>query len=399
MKQIVQTLNSIRAKKLYPRINTLSSAADPEVIVEGKKMLLFCSNDYLGLANHPAIKEKAKEAIDKYGVSTCASRLIAGNTELHNELEKAIALFLQREDAIVFSTGYMTNTGAISAIIKGINVFNLIPQKTVIISEELNHASIIDGCKESGAKIIIYPHKNIKILEKILKKLKRTRKLIITDAVFSMDGDIANIPAILDLAKKYDAITMVDEAHSIGVLGKTGRGILEYFNLPFDSVDILMGTLSKAIGSIGGYIVGSKDLIDFLRVSARSYIFTASPLPPPSTAAAIAAIEYLKNNPSIVESSRKNAEYLRIKLRQNNFDILETHTPIIPIMLYDEQKAIKFSDILLENFILAPCVRWPAVPWGKARIRCVVMANHTVSQIDKLVEACVMARDILAKEK
>lgn len=395
MKQIVKTLNLIREKKLYPQIHTLSSAADPEVVVEGKRMLLFCSNDYLGLANHTAIKERAKEAIDKYGVSTCASRLIAGNTELHNELEKLIAIFIHREDAIAFSTGYMTNIGAISALIKGINVFNIIPQKTLIISEELNHASIIDGCKLSQAKIIIYPHKDMRILEKLLKRYRRIRKLIITDAVFSMDGDIAPIPDIIELAKKYDALIMVDEAHSIGVLGKTGRGVLEHFNLPFDSVDILMGTLSKAIGSIGGYIAGSKDLIDFLRVTARSYIFTASPLPPPSTIAATAAIEYIMNNPSIVESSRRNAEYLRLKLKENKFDILSTQTPIIPIMLYDEQKAIRFSDILFERGILAPCVRWPAVPWGKARIRCVVMANHTLSQIDRLVETCIIARDAI----
>lgn len=217
--------------------------------------------------------------------------------------------------------------------------------------------------------------------------------MIITDAVFSMTGDIAPIPTIVELAKKYNALTMVDEAHSIGVLGKTGRGILEHFNLPFDSIDILMGTLSKAIGSVGAYITGSKDLIDFLRVTARTYILTASPLPPPSTAAAITAIEYIKNNPSLVESCRKNAEYLRVKLKEKKFDILETQTPIIPIMLYDEQKAINFSNILFENGILTPCVRWPAVPWGEARIRCVVMANHTLSQLDKLVEICIKARE------
>jgi len=395
MKQIIKTLDSIRKKNLYPKIHTLSNAVDPEVVIGDKPMLLFCSNDYLGLANNTAIKERAKEAIDKYGVSTCASRLIAGNTELHNELEKLIAIFMHREDAIAFSTGYMTNIGVIPALIKGINVLNVITQKTLIISEELNHASIIDGCKLSQAKIIVYPHKNIRMLEKILRRHRRIRKLIITDAVFSMDGDIAPIPDIVELARKYGAMLMVDEAHSIGVLGKTGRGVLEHFNLPFDSVDILMGTLSKAVGSIGGYIAGSKDLIDFLRVTARSYIFTASPLPPPSTVAAIAALEYIMNNPSLVESSRRNAEYLRCKFKENNFDTLETQTPIIPIMLYDEQKAIRFSEILFERGILAPCVRWPAVPWGKARIRCVVMANHTPSQLDKLVETCIIARDIL----
>lgn len=201
MKQVTQTLEIIHKHKLYPKIHTLSSAADPEVTVSGRKVLLFCSNDYLGLANHPLLKQKAREAIDKYGVSTCASRLIAGNTELHNELEKAIADFLKRKDAVAFSTGYMTNLGAISGIVKGINIFNIIPRKTLIISEELNHASIIDGCKLSGAPVLVYAHKDTRVLEKILKKHKRARKLVITDAVFSMDGDIAPVPAIVELAK------------------------------------------------------------------------------------------------------------------------------------------------------------------------------------------------------
>jgi 8-amino-7-oxononanoate synthase len=397
MRQIKKTLDMIRQKNLYPRIHTLSSAADPEITVDGKKILLFSSNDYLGLANNKSIKEKAKQAIDAFGVSTCASRLIIGNTDLHNQLERCISDFLHREDAIAFTTGYMANMGVIPALVKGINIFNLIPQKTVIISEELNHASLIDGCKLSETKLVVYPHKNTNALEKILKKYKRTRKLIVTDSVFSMEGDIAPLPEIAQLAKKYDAMTMVDEAHSIGVLGKTGRGILEHFSMPFDSVDILMGTLSKAIGSIGGYITGTKDLIDFLRVTARPYIFTASPLPPASTSAAIAGIEYIKDNPSIIESSQRNAEYARVKLTENGFDILNTRTPIIPLMVYDEQKAIRFSEILLENNIFAPCVRWPAVPWSKARIRCVVMANHTLSQIDKLIGSCIIARDIIAK--
>ncbi|MBN1913006.1 MAG: 8-amino-7-oxononanoate synthase [Candidatus Omnitrophica bacterium] len=392
MKEIKATVKVFREKRLYPRIHTLSSAADPEIIIEGKKVLLFCSNDYLGLANHPLIKQRAKEAIDNYGVSTCASRLISGNTDLHNRLEKAIADFLSCQDAVAFNCGYMTNLGAISAVINGINTFSIFPQKTLIISEELNHASIIDGCKLSGSKVIVYPHKDMKSLEKILKKHKKIRKLVVTDAVFSMDGDIAPIPEIAALVKKYNAFLMVDEAHSIGVLGETGRGVLEHFKLSFESVDILMGTLSKAIGSIGGYIAGTRELTDFLRVTARPYIFTASPLPPPSTIAAISAIEFIRDNPSIVESSRKNARHLREKLRANKFDILETETPIIPLMIYDEQKAIRFSDILFENGILAPCVRWPAVPKGKARIRCVIMANHSLEQLDRLVEACVITR-------
>jgi 8-amino-7-oxononanoate synthase len=397
MKEISETLKIIREKGLYPKIYTISSAIDPEIIIEGKKFLLFCSNDYLGLSNRQFIKDKAIEAINKYGVSTCSSRLISGNITLHNQLESLIANFLQREDAIVFPTGFMTNSGVIPALINGINIFRLFPKKTIIISEELNHASIIDGCSESKTKIEVFPHKDVKYLEIILKKYKKVRKLVVTDAVFSMDGDIANIPEIVGLCKRYEAMLMVDEAHSIGVLGKTGRGVLEHFGLPFNSIDILMGTLSKAIGSTGGFITGTRDLIDFLRVTTRSYIFTASPLSPSSTAAAIAALEFIDKNSSIVESSKSNSNYLRNELRKMNFDILNTETPIIPIMLYDEQKAIKFSNILFQNGVLAPCVRWPAVPKEKARIRCVVMANHTKEQIDKLIEICEKARELTKK--
>jgi 8-amino-7-oxononanoate synthase len=396
MKYIQEALDEITTKLTYPVIPTLQSAADPEIMVDGRKILLFCSNDYLAMANHPDVKKAAHQAIDTHGVSTCASRLVAGNTDLHNKLERLIADFLHREDSVVFPTGFMTNSGTISAVVKGINAFRVFPKKTVIISEELNHASIIDGCTLTKAKVEQYPHRDMKALERLLKKYRNERKLVISDAVFSMDGDIAPVDVMVGLKKKYDALLMVDEAHSIGVLGKTGRGVLEHFGLPFDSVDILMGTISKGIGTMGGYVAGSKVLADFLRIMARSYMFTASPLPPPLTAAAIASFNFIIKNPLRVEMLRVQSEKLRIAFRKNGFDILDTETPIIPLMLYDEKKAINFSKCLFDEGVLAPCVRWPAVEKGRARIRFVLMATHTDEQIQRLVDACVKVRNASA---
>ncbi|MDD5618498.1 MAG: pyridoxal phosphate-dependent aminotransferase family protein [Candidatus Omnitrophica bacterium] len=391
MQYIYETIREFKQKISYPDIPTLESAADVETNINGKKVLLFCSNNYLGLANHPAIKQAAIAAIDRYGVSTCASRLVAGNTLLHNELESTIANFLHRDASVVFSTGYMTNSGAIVALALGINMFRNVKKETVIISDELNHASIVDGCRPTKTKIEQYPHKDMKKLEAILTKHRHERKIIVTDAVFSMDGDMAPLPDMVILAKKYDALLMVDEAHSIGILGKTGRGILEHFGLPWDSVDILMGTLSKAAGSVGGFIAGSQELIDFLRIIGRSYMFTAA-LPPPTAAAAIASFNYIKTHPELVKSLHDNAEYLRSSFRKNNFDILDTETPIVPLIIGSEEKAIAFSRQLLAEGILACCIRWPAVEKNKARIRLVLMSDHTIRHLDTLVDKCAIIR-------
>src|SRR3990167_559142 len=387
MLEIEKLLKKIKDNHYYPIVRTIDSAIDPEIIINGKKIILFCSNDYLGLANHERLKQVAIETIKHYGVGTGASRLISGNINVHEKLEKSLAQFLGTESAIVFATGYMTNVGTISALVNGINMFRLFKKKTLIISEELNHASIIDGCALAKTEVKIYKHKDINGLESILKKHENKRKIIVTDAVFSMDGDIAPLPEVVDLAKKYGAMLMVDEAHSIGVLGKTGRGVTEHFGIPPRDIPILMGTLSKAFGSIGGYIAGTKNLIDYLRITARSYIFSTA-LPPAASAVTLEAIHLISENPHIVRSLKNNTTYLIENLRKNNLNVLETETPIIPILIGDEAKAIHFSEKLFEAGILAPCVRWPVVPKGKARIRCVVMATHTQKHMDRLIEVC-----------
>lgn len=389
MEYIINALDDIRSRGLYPKIRIIESAIDPEIVIGGKKILMFCSNDYLGLANHSRVKKSAIAAIEKYGVSTCSSRLISGNTDIHEELEYELSHFLNVESSMVFPTGYMSNAGVIPAIVNGVNLLKIINKKTIIISDQLNHASIIDGCRLAKTKIYRYEHRNIRALEKILKRHRKLRKLIVTDGVFSMDGDIIDLPTMIELKEKYNALLMIDEAHSIGVLGKTGRGITEYYQIDSSKVDILMGTLSKAIGSIGGYIAGSKALIDFLRVTVRSYIFTASPLPPASTAAALEALYLMQEDQSYVASLKNNSDYLREQLRKAGVDILDSQTPIIPVMIGDEREAIDFSEDLFSHGILSPCVRWPVVPKGEARIRCVVMANHTREHLDYLVKTIV----------
>lgn len=395
MEQIKKFLKFVQENKLYPDVKLISgSPTATEIVINGRKILVFCSNDYLGLANSALLKKAAHEAIDKYGVGSGGSRLISGNTDIQIELEKTIAEFKGGESAITFSTGYMANTGAIPAIMDVIgnikklgNKIIAIPllKKNIILSDELNHASLIDGCRLTHAEIVVYKHKNVKDLENKLKKYKSRRKLIVTDGVFSMDGDIAPLPDIVRLAKKYNAITMVDDAHASGVLGKNGRGTTEYFGLKESDIDIIMGTFTKAFGGVGGFIVGSKDLTDFLRITARSYIFSA-PIPPVISASLIMAIKETRNNTKLRENLWSNATYLKNNLKKMGFDTLSSETQIIPVLIGEEAKAIQFSGLLFEVGILAPCVRWPAVPWGKARLRLTVKATHTREQIDKLLE-------------
>ena len=395
MEQIKKFLKFVQENKLYPDVKLISgSPTATEIVINGRKILVFCSNDYLGLANSALLKKAAHEAIDKYGVGSGGSRLISGNTDIQVELERAIAEFKGGESAITFSTGYMANTGAIPAIMDVVgnikklgNKIIALPslKKNIILSDELNHASIIDGCRLTHSKIVVYKHKNVKDLENKLKKYKSRRKLIVTDGVFSMDGDIAPLPEIVSLAKKYNAITMVDDAHASGVLGRNGRGTTEYFGLKESDVNIIMGTFTKAFGGVGGFIVGSKDLTDFLRITARSYIFSA-PIPPTISASLIAAIKEARNNTKLRENLWSNVNYLKNNLKKMGFDTLSSETQIIPVLIGEEAKAIEFSELLFEAGILAPCVRWPAVPWGKARLRLTIKATHTREQIDKLLE-------------
>jgi glycine C-acetyltransferase/8-amino-7-oxononanoate synthase len=352
---INQELKALKKSGLYRELRTIN----------GKEHLIFCSNDYLGLANHPKVIEASTKAIEKFGFGAGASRLISGNTILHEELEKTIAEFKGREVAIVFPTGYMANLGVISS---------LVSEKDTIIIDRLNHASIIDACRLSKAKLQVYPHKDMKALEKILKRSgKYNKRLIVTDSLFSMDGDIAPLPEIVSLARKYNAITMIDEAHATGTLGEKGKGAEEYFGIE-GQIDIVMGTLSKAIGSLGGFVAGSHALIDYLRNKARSFIYTTA-LPPAACAAALAAIEIIESEPELVRNLRMNSRFLG------------KETPIIPILIGDADKTMEVSQKLFDRGIFVSGIRPPTVPKNESRLRLTVTANHSKEDIECLVSS------------
>lgn len=386
-RKIKELLNFLDKEELYPEIKVVESN-EPETIVNGKKVLLFCSLNYLGLINHPQIKKIAIEAIQKYGLGAGGSRFVSGNYELHEILEKKIAEFKKEEAAIIFQTGYVANIGIIPALINlpKIGPFSFLSERGVIFSDELNHMSIIDGCKISKAEIVIYKHCDMTDLETKLRKYPNRQKLIITDSVFSMDGDIAPLPQIVKLAKTYKAMTMIDEAHATGILGNRGSGATDYFHLE-GQIDIIMGTFSKAFGCLGGYVVGKKDLIRYLKVANRPSIFSVN-LPPPIAAGVIAALEIIQKNPDLRKRLYENTKYLRENLQELGFNTLNSQTPIIPILIGEEKKAIKFAELLFERNIYVPCIRWPAVPKGKARIRFITIATHTKEQINKLLNTC-----------
>jgi 8-amino-7-oxononanoate synthase len=388
MEYIKKLLKAVDDHKLYPQIRTMYSAANPSVTVDGKDVLCFCSNNYLGLATNPKVINSAIGAVQQYGTSCGGSRLISGNLILQEALEKELADFKQTEATLVFMTGFMANTGTIPALMNVVNMYGLprIPQEdNVIISDELNHASIVDGCRLSKAGRFIYKHKDMQELENILKQNKSKRKLIVTDGVFSMDGDIAPLPRIVELAHEYQAMVMVDDAHATGLLGENGRGTADHFNLE-GKVDIVIGTLSKAFGGVGGFVAGSSDLIRFLRVKARQFIFSSA-LPPPTAAGVIAAIREIKEHPELRERLWKNVKQLKDGLKDIGFDTLSSETQIIPVLIGKEKKAIEAAEKIFEEGVFVPCVRWPAVPEGRARLRCTVMATHTEEQINSALAA------------
>jgi glycine C-acetyltransferase len=391
MKKIERLLNYIEENDLYPDLRIIQGSATPEVIIDGKKVLMFSSNNYLSLSTHPRIMQAAIEATKTYGVGSGGSRLLSGNLEVHRKLEKKIVEFKGGEDAIVYPCGYSANVGVIPAVTKIMKLFpvpSILERKSVILSDALNHASIIDGCRMSGQEVVVYRHSDMEDLERKLSKHKRRRKMIITDGVFSMDGDIAPLDKISLLAKKYGAMSMVDEAHATGVLGDNGRGSMEYFNLrPIEDIDIVMGTLSKALGSSGGFVIGSKKLVKYLRVASRSYMFSTA-ITPAASAAAVSAINIIQNEPVWKKELWENTNYMKNGFRRMGYNTLGSQTQIVPILIGDEKKAIQFSRLLFEKGIFGPCVRWPAVEKGKARVRFTVMKAHTVEQIDKLLHHC-----------
>ncbi|MCS7263270.1 MAG: glycine C-acetyltransferase [Armatimonadetes bacterium] len=374
---VVQELEALKQEGLFINIRTLESPQGAWIVVDGKKVLNLCSNNYLGFCNDLSLKEAAKEAIDKYGVGPGAVRTIAGTMKLHLELERKLAEFKEVEAVVSFQSGFCANLATIPA---------LVGREDGIFSDELNHASIIDGCRLSRAEIIRYAHCNVDDLKAKLQENRHRfrRALIITDGVFSMDGDIAPLPEIVKLARDYDAFVMVDDAHGEGVLGRGGRGITDHFGL-HGEVDIEVGTLSKAFGVVGGYVAGSTELCQYLRQRGRPFLFSSA-VTPPDVAACIAAVDILLQSEDRVKKLWENARYFQNGLKSLGFDIGKTQTPITPVMLGEAHLAQSFSRRLFEEGIYAQAIGYPTVPRGAARIRVMISAVHSKEDLDFALE-------------
>lgn len=375
---LTQEIDGLKEQGLYNRIRTIGSAQGAWLTVDGKNVLNFCSNNYLGLANHPKIVEAAKEATKKYGVGPAAVRSIAGTMDLHIQLEQRLAKFKGAEDVITFQSGFTANLGTISA---------LVGKEDVVFSDRLNHASIIDGCRLSGAKIIPYEHNDPGALEDAIKdNLSNYRRaLIVTDGVFSMDGDIAPLPDLYEVAKKYDILFMVDDAHGEGVLGKGGRGIVDHFGL-HGKVDIEVGTMSKAFGVVGGIVAGDKVIIEWLRQRGRPFLFSSA-VTAPDAAACLAAVDLLEESTELVDRLWSNAKYFKTEMKKLGFDTGVSETPITPVMLGEAPLAQQFSRELFEEGVFAMAIGFPTVAKGKARIRVMISAAHDNDDLGKGLEA------------
>jgi glycine C-acetyltransferase len=373
-----QEISSLKEQGLYNRIRTIGSAQGARLVVDGKDVLNFCSNNYLGLANHPKIVEAAKEATKKYGVGPAAVRTIAGTTDLHVQLEQRLAKFKGAEDVITFQSGFTANLGTIAA---------LVSKEDVIFSDRLNHASIIDGCRLSGARIVAYEHNDPAALEAAIKENAGSyrRALIVTDGVFSMDGDIAPLPALQEVAGKHDILFMVDDAHGEGVLGRGGRGIVDHFHL-HGKVDIEIGTLSKAFGVVGGLVAGDKVIVEWLRQRGRPFLFSSA-VTAPDAAACLAAIDLLEASTDLVDKLWDNARYFKAEMKKLGFDTGVSETPITPVMLGEAPLAQQFSRELFDNGVFAMSIGFPTVAKGKARIRVMISAAHDRDDLGQGLEA------------
>lgn len=370
-------LKQLRSQGLFRSLKSLSSAQGREVVLDGKKVLNFCSNDYLGLAADPRLGRAAWQAMERVGFGSGASRLVCGNFDEHGLLEDDMARMKKTAAALVFSSGYMANAGIISA---------LAGKGDVVFSDKLNHASIIDGILLSRAELKRYPHRDVGALEEFLAKSgDGRRKLIVTDTVFSMDGDTAPLAEIVSLAKKYRAWLMVDEAHAFGVLGPTGAGLAEELGLAED-IEVQMGTLSKAAGSFGAYVAGSRELIDYLVNMARSFIYTTG-MPPALAAASRAALQIMREEPERRRRIISHACRMREGLQRAGFDTLQSVTPIIPVMMGDAARALEWSQRLMERGVFVRAIRPPTVPRGGSRLRVTVSAAHTDDDIARCLEA------------
>lgn len=376
-------LSQLAQQHLLRRPVVIESYQSATVTINGRNMLLMCSNDYLGLSQHPSLREAASSATGKYGFGSGASRLVSGTSKLHEELEEALSRFKRTEATLLFNSGYAANTGLIPALAQ---------DGDAVFSDSLNHASIIDGCRLSRASLQVYGHKDMNHLETLLKNYGNARrKLIVTDGVFSMDGDIAPLPDLVALAEKYDALLMVDDAHATGVLGKGGRGTAEHFGME-GRVPIQMGTLGKAFGSFGAYVAGNRDLIDFLINRSRSYIYSTA-LPPAVCAASLAALKIVENEPTRRERLWHNRERFTAGLKALQIDLGSSETPILPLMIGDTEKALKAGARLFESGIFATAIRPPTVPEGTSRIRMTLMSSFTEHDIDTALTAVKNLRE------
>jgi 8-amino-7-oxononanoate synthase len=366
----------LMSQGLYPYFRVIESAQEPEIVINGRRMIMIGSNNYLGLTNHPKVKEAAIEAIKKYGTGCAGSRFLNGTLDIHVKLEEKLARFMRKEAALIFSTGFQVNLGVISA---------LVGKDDVVIIDKMDHASIIDGCRLSFGEVRKFRHNDMNDLERVLKEYEAKDKLVVVDGVFSMEGDIASLPEIITLARKYGARVMVDDAHGIGVLGQSGRGTAEHFGLE-DDIDLIMGTYSKSLASIGGFIAGSVDVIHYIKHCARSLIFSASP-PPASVASVSAALDIIENEPERREALWRNTKKMFNGFNELGFEVGPSQTPIIPIVVGENHNAFIMAMMLQEEGIFANVAVSPAVPNGRALIRTSYMATHTDEQLDRVLEA------------
>ena len=371
-------LAALRARGLYRWPRELAGEQAPVCVYDGRRVINLCSNNYLGLANHARLKEAARRAIDVYGVGSGAVRTIAGNMAIHQVLERRLAAFKRTEAALLYQSGFTANAGTVAA---------LLGKDDVVVSDELNHASIIDGCRLSGAERKIFPHKDIAAARRCLEEARGARRvLLITDGVFSMDGDLAPLPQLTTLAREFGAIMMVDDAHASGVVGAGGRGTVEHFGL-HGKVDIQVGTLSKAWACLGGYVAGSRPLVEFLMNRARPLLFSTSH-PPSVAATALAALDLIEEAPDLIARLWDNTRYFKTGLGELGFDTGASETPITPVMIGDESEAMRFSDRLFEAGVFALGIAYPTVPRGKARVRTIVTAGHTRDDLAQALDVC-----------
>ena len=370
-------LETLKQEGLYRKLRVLGGEQAAEAIVDGREVVNLSSNNYLGLTTHPTLRARALEAISRYGVGSGSVRTIAGTMALHMELERRLAQFKQTEAVVVFQSGFTANAGTVSSILT---------KDDVVVSDELNHASIIDGCRLSRATIKVFPHKDVDAARQILRALPASqRALLITDGVFSMDGDLGPLPALCALAEEFGCIMMVDDAHASGVFGRNGRGTIDHFDM-HGRVDVQVGTLSKAIGALGGYVAGSRALIDFLCHRARPFLFSTSH-PPAVAAACIAALDVLLEEPQIIDRLWENTRFFKAGLAALGFDTGPSESPITPVIVGDAALAMTLSDRLFERGVFAQGIGFPTVARGRARVRTIVTATHTREQLQFALDA------------